>query len=38
MIAKVEYTKWIRFYTPLMLILGAICCVALYLQQLGLNF
>ena len=38
-IAKVEYTKWIRFYTPLMLILGAICCVALYLQQqLGLNF
>lgn len=38
-IAKVEYTKWLRFYTPLMLILGVVCCVALYLQQeLGLNF
>lgn len=38
-IAKVEYMKWIRFYTPLMLILGFICCIALYLQQsLGLTF
>ena len=32
-IAKVDYMKWIRFYTPLMLILGAVCCGALYLQQ-----
>ena len=38
-IAKVEYTKWLRFYTPLMLILGVIACGALYLQQVfGLNF
>lgn len=38
-IAKVEYTKWLRFYTPLMLVLGAVCCAALYLQQqFNLNF
>ncbi|GAB2876334.1 MULTISPECIES: YfcC family protein [Microvirgula] len=30
---KVDFGKWIRFYTPLMLILGAIACVALYLMQ-----
>lgn len=34
-IAKVEYTKWLRFYTPLMLILGVIACGALYLQQVS---
>lgn len=38
-IAKVDYLKWLRFYTPLMLILCALCCVVLYLMQsLGLNF
>ena len=38
-IAKVDFMKWIRFYTPLMLILGAVCCVALYLMQsMSINF
>lgn len=38
-IGRVEYTKWLRFYTPLMLILGAVACVALYFQQaFGWNF
>lgn len=32
-IAKVEFGKWIRFYTPLMLILGGIASVALFLMQ-----
>lgn len=32
-IAKVELGKWLRFYTPLMLMLGAIASVALYLMQ-----
>ncbi|EHM52080.1 hypothetical protein HMPREF9080_02573 [Cardiobacterium valvarum F0432] len=32
-IAKVEYGKWIRFYTPLMLMLGGIACIALYIMQ-----
>lgn len=38
-ISKCEFTKWLRFYTPLMLILGAVCCIVLYLmQQFGLTF
>ena len=32
-IAKVEYGKWLRFYTPLMFMLGGVACVALYLMQ-----
>ncbi|MDO4643306.1 MAG: YfcC family protein [Cardiobacteriaceae bacterium] len=32
-IAKVEFGKWIRFYTPLMLVLGGVACVALYIMQ-----
>lgn len=32
-IAKVEYGKWLRFYTPLMLVLGGVACVALYIMQ-----
>lgn len=32
-ISKVEFGKWLRFYTPLMLILGAIASVSLYLMQ-----
>ena len=32
-IAKVDYFKWLRFYTPLMLILGVLSSVALYIQQ-----
>nr|WP_315178613.1 Na+/H+ antiporter NhaC family protein [uncultured Cardiobacterium sp.] len=32
-IAKVEYGKWLRFYTPLMLMLGGVACIALYLMQ-----
>lgn len=32
-IARVEYGKWLRFYTPLMLMLGAIASAALYLMQ-----
>ncbi len=32
-IAKVDFFKWLRFYTPLMLILGVIASAALYIQQ-----
>ena len=32
-IARVEFGKWLRFYTPLMLMLGGIASVALYLMQ-----
>ncbi len=32
-IAKVDFFKWLRFYTPLMLILGVVSSVALYIQQ-----
>ena len=32
-IAKVEFGKWLRFYTPLMLMLGGVACVALYIMQ-----
>lgn len=32
-IAKVEFGKWLRFYTPLMLVLGGIASVALFLMQ-----
>ncbi|MCQ9325989.1 YfcC family protein [Neisseria dentiae] len=32
-IAKVEYGKWLRFYAPLMLILGLLASVALYFMQ-----
>jgi len=32
-IAKVEYGKWLRFYTPLMFMLGGVACIALYLMQ-----
>lgn len=32
-IAKVEYTRWIRFYTPLMIMLGLMASAALYIQQ-----
>lgn len=34
-IGKVQYTAWLRFYTPLLLVLGAVCCAALYLQQVA---
>lgn len=38
-ISKVQYTTWLRFYTPLMLIIGAVACASLYIQQVfGLNF
>lgn len=36
-IAKVEFGKWLRFYTPLMLALGAIASFALYLMQSGVQ-
>ena len=32
-ISKCDYTKWIRFYTPLMIILGVMASAALYIQQ-----
>ena len=32
-ISKVEYGKWLRFYTPLMLMLGIIASIALFLMQ-----
>ncbi len=32
-IAKVDFFKWLRFYTPLMLILGVISSAALYIMQ-----
>lgn len=32
-LAKVEYAKWIRFYFPLMMVLGVISSLALVLQQ-----
>lgn len=32
-IAKVEFGKWLRFYTPLMLMLGAVASIALYCMQ-----
>ena len=32
-IAKVEFGKWLRFYTPLMLMLGGVASLALYLMQ-----
>jgi len=32
-IGKIEYSKWIRFYTPLMLIMGVIASGALYCMQ-----
>lgn len=32
-IAKVEYSKWLRFYTPLMLLLGLLSSIALYFMQ-----
>lgn len=32
-IAKVEFGKWLRFYTPLMLTLGVVASIALYLMQ-----
>lgn len=32
-IAKVDFFKWLRFYTPLMFILGVVSSVALYIQQ-----
>jgi len=32
-ISKVEFGKWIRFYTPLMLMIGGVSCVALYCMQ-----
>ena len=33
-IGKIEFGKWIRFYTPLMLIFGALASIALYLMQI----
>lgn len=33
MIAKVEFGKWIRFYFPLMMVLGLLSSVALIVQQ-----
>jgi len=32
-IGKIEYGKWIRFYTPLMLTMGVIASIALYCMQ-----
>jgi len=32
-ISKIDYVKWIRFYTPLLLVIGTIACVALYCMQ-----
>lgn len=32
-ISKCDFLKWIRFYTPLLLILYVVCAVVLYLQQ-----
>lgn len=32
-ISKVDYMRWLRFYTPLMIILGLLCSGVLYLQQ-----
>lgn len=32
-LARVDFTRWIRFYTPLMLLIGAIASVSLYLMQ-----
>ncbi|SUO96913.1 YfcC family protein [Suttonella ornithocola] len=32
-IAKVDYTKWLKFYTPLMLVLGALASAALYIMM-----
>ncbi|MFC5920935.1 YfcC family protein [Neisseria weixii] len=32
-IAKVEYSKWLRFYMPLMLLLGLLSSIALYFMQ-----
>jgi len=32
-IAKIDYVKWIRFYTPLLLVIGTISCIALFCMQ-----
>jgi len=32
-IGKIEYVKWIRFYTPIMLVMGTIASIALYCMQ-----
>lgn len=32
-LAKVEYDRWIKFYTPLMLALGVLASIALYIMQ-----